>query len=117
MGALFGVFDKNQRESPQRLADRIVTAAGPDAKVYRQPGLVLACRADQMAADREMGRQIFGWPHGSCLAWDGRLDNADAIRQDLNLGVGPNESDAAVALGAYNAEGVRAFRRLIGDWS
>ena len=52
------------------------------------------------------------------LAWDGRLDNCDDLRLQLNMK--PAEvalSDESLLLACYRKWGVSGLRNAIGDWS
>ena len=51
------------------------------------------------------------------LHWDGRLDNRDDVRLNLNESLRGNSGDAALALAAYERWGTDGLVHLVGDWS
>jgi len=54
---------------------------------------------------------------GVVAAWDGRLDEREALAEALGMPRAPADDDLAVVLEAYVRWGERAWERLLGDWA
>ena len=93
------------------LLDRIAPAPGPwDLRRWQAPPAGLA-----WAGAGEPGLLVAP-EAGYALAFDGRLDNRDELRDWLGASPDP-DTDAAWVLACYRAWGPAAFGRLLGDFA
>jgi asparagine synthase (glutamine-hydrolysing) len=53
----------------------------------------------------------------SVLVWDGRLDNARDLAQELGMSLHGNSEDVTVVAAAYESWKTEAFRKMKGDWA
>jgi asparagine synthase (glutamine-hydrolysing) len=81
--------------------------------LYRRPGLIMGSAPSN--ADPSPESRAYTGPEGLHCTWDGRLDNAPALRSQFDL---PSDTpDAAFALEAYRCHSSPGLLDIIGDWS
>jgi asparagine synthase (glutamine-hydrolysing) len=56
-------------------------------------------------------------PTGTCLTWDGRLDNRLDLIGNEKARFGPVPTDFDIVSRLYEAKGTEALHQLVGDWS
>ena len=82
---------------------------------YTEAGLGLA--ASGAAVWHGAGAPLARTHRGLVIAWDGRLDNAEDVRQRYGWTRSDTPGDADVALAAFERDGASGLLALIGDWS
>jgi len=79
----------------------------------------MGCRLPGGSPDAIGETQPVARPSGTCLVFDGRLDNRDDLIRDLRDAhdVSPGTADADIVAAAYDAFGLAFAARLLGDFS
>lgn len=124
MSALFGIFNKIPADVPAPWLQQMKIASNhwlPDTcGVYLDGSIGLGCSQLWVTPESQDTVQPLSDKHsGSTLVFDGRLDNRESLRQQLQLqGAGASAaSDAAIILAAYRQWGEDSARKLIGDFA
>lgn len=123
MAGIFGVcyFD-------DRPVDSVLVARMSETLAHRGPdgeGLAigssygLGCRMLRVTPESRFEAQPVSRPSGTCLVFDGRLDNREDLIQELRRrhDVSPKTPDAELAASAYEAFGLDFAGHLAGDFS
>ncbi len=119
MSGIAGVWNLDGRPAEGPVLGAMSAALahrGPDALGERLEGAVgLACRHLWVTPEEVGERQPLASPGGALLVMDGRLDNRDELRAALGRPAG--DSDARLALAAYDRWGTECAERLNGDFA
>lgn len=96
---------------------RSLARRGPDGgrEIVEGP-VAMAYRAFFISNESRAARPARS-SRGVILAWDGRLDNAAALRQELSLSAEEASCDEDIVLAAYERWPEDFLRRLIGDFA
>jgi len=114
-----GLFDAHSEISQETQAvflRELPPKFGP-VSIYRAPGLLMVhggAAFDKISAKE---RQPHISRSGNAIAWDGRLDNTDALLGRVGPRLEGDPTDAAIALLMYEAGREDALGELVGDWS
>lgn len=102
------------REWLTRLS-RSMAQHGPDGEFFHVSGSIgMVQRPFHTIAESRWERQPWISSTGNVITWDGRLDNADEIRDELDR---HPYGEAALALLAFERWGTQGLGRLVGDFA
>jgi asparagine synthase (glutamine-hydrolysing) len=71
----------------------------------------------QTTEESRRERQPFTSRAGTCITWDGRLDNRSDLIGNKKARFAPVPTDFDIVSSLYEAKGTEALHQLVGDWS
>ena len=90
----------------------------PDEEALLCKGsLGILYRAFHTTPESRREEQPYRSESGSVVTWDGRLDNREALREELGERIGVEFTDLDLVVKAYDRWGISALAKLIGDWA
>ncbi len=97
--------------------DRILAPYGPDASsAYRLNGISILFRAFHTTNESRQETQPNIAKSGIVIAWDGRLDNRQELKRQLDHS-SSDVTDVAIVASAYERWDVNCLQKLVGDWA
>jgi asparagine synthase (glutamine-hydrolysing) len=91
---------------------------GPDEEgFYCKDNLGILYRAFHTTKESRKETQPHISESGSVITWDGRLDNREALMDELGKEISPGSADLDIVAAAYDCWGVDTLARLLGDWA
>jgi asparagine synthase (glutamine-hydrolysing) len=97
--------------------DRILAPYGPDASsAYRLNGISILFRAFHTTNESRQETQPNIAKSGIVIAWDGRLDNRQELKRQLDHS-SSDVTDVAIVASAYDRWDVNCLQKLVGDWA
>src|SRR4051812_17221573 len=121
MSAIGGIINLDGAPLDADLLTRLSTnlqSYGPDGgDAVRQNSVGVVYRAFHTYAESRLQRQPLINHSGCILAWDGRLDNREELIVLLHDELGPDRSDSAIVMAAYDRWNIAFPQRLIGDFA
>ncbi len=119
MSCFAGMFHFDGRpadpDTTAAMGDAIAQRATDGGEDFCQGPLAMTYRAFHTTRESHWERQPMQGPSGELLCWDGRLDNRDELRSQLDCSLVP--TDAELVMSAYREWGAGFLAHLVGDFA
>jgi len=121
MSALAGVWNFDGQPVDRKLLkdfSESLKGQGPDGEsIYLSGSIGMLHRSFHTTSDSHREKQPYFSRKGFILIWDGRLDNRDELKVELQRDLDAAPTDVAIVAAACDRWEGNCFRRLIGDWA
>lgn len=121
MSVQAGIWNLNGKPADQELLAKIGESEAdyaPDGETIHIHGAAgMLYRPFHTTAESRLERQPFVSSSGKVFTWDGRLDNRDAMMDQIRNVLTDDLTDVAIVAAAFERWGTDCFAKLIGDWA
>ncbi|MCI0724143.1 MAG: asparagine synthase-related protein [Acidobacteria bacterium] len=121
MSAQAGVWNFDEAPASREILANIsqtISQYGPDGeRTYFSGSMGMLYRPFHTTKESRLEHQPHVSSRGNMIMWDGRLDDREELVQQLSGDLGPEQTDVAIVLAAFERWGTDCFRKLVGDWA
>lgn len=121
MSSQAGIWNFRGEPVDGKLLERyssLLQQLGPDGNsTYVDGPIGLVYRSFHTTAESRRERQPLVSTRGFVITWDGRLDNRDELRAELNGQFEVAPTDVSIVAAAFDRWETGCFRRILGDWA
>jgi len=121
MSVQAGIWNLDGKPVIHELLSRLslsVAEYGPDGETILVEGQVgISYRSFHTTSESRLEHQPYIFEDRKVITWDGRLDNRDALIDQLGNRFPDGCSDVAIVAAAFERWGTDCFKKLTGDWA